>query len=169
MSKESSFDQVPWHVVHTRARQEFRALEQLRNQHYECYLPTLQIEKMRGRRIELCEEPLFSRYLFIRINQATVNWTAIRSTRGVSSLVTFGGRYATLADGWIDALKNAPFAAHRTLFTPGESVCITSGPFSGLEGIYQASDGDARALILIDLISQPQKLVFPMEALRRAA
>lgn len=169
MSKVTTTDQVLWHVVQTKARQEFRALEQLRNQHHECYLPTLQIEKMRGRRLEICEEPLFSRYLFIRINQATTNWTAIRSTRGVSCLVAFGGRYATLDDSWIDALRSAPSAAHRTIFTPGENVCITSGPFSGLEGIYQESDGDARALILIDLISQPQKLLFPMEVLRKAA
>jgi transcriptional antiterminator RfaH len=169
MSNSSSADQASWHVVHTKPKQEFRALEQLRNQHHTCFLPILQVEKIRGRKLAMCDEPLFSRYLFIRLNPATGNWASIRSTRGVSSLLAFGGRYATLADCWIEALQNTPSAVYQTLFTPGECVSIAAGPFAGFEGIYQAPDGDARALILIELMSQPQKLLFSMEVLRKAA
>ncbi len=146
-----------------------RALEQLGNQGYTCFLPTLLVEKIRGRKLETCEEPLFSRYLFIRLSQATSNWAAIRSTRGVSSLLAFGGRYATLDDSWIEALQNVPSPLRQALFAPGECIAIESGPFAGLEGIYQAPDGEARALILIELMSRPQKLRLPVEALRKTA
>lgn len=169
MSNLCLADQPCWHVVHTKPRQEFRAAAQLRNQLHTCFLPTVQVEKIRARKLEVCEEPLFSRYLFIRLGEQSSNWAAIRNTRGVSSLLAFGGRYATVADRWIEALQNTPAAVYRTLFAPGEWVSITRGPFAGMDGIYQAPDGDARALILIELMSQPQKLHLALEVLRKAA
>jgi transcriptional antiterminator RfaH len=165
---ESALMGRAWYVVQTKPRQEFRALEQLRNQNYICFLPTLPSEKIRRGRLEESAEPLFARYLFIRLDAAG-NWAPIRSTRGVSRMVAFGNRFATLPDACIDALRNPPEALRRRLFSPGDRVLITDGPFAGLEGIYQAPDGEARALILIELMSQPQKLKFAVEKLRKAA
>jgi transcriptional antiterminator RfaH len=158
-----------WYAVHTKVRQEFRALEQLENQGYTCFLPTAWIEIICRGKLEMRSEPLFSRYLFIQLNTSTSNWTAVRSTRGVSGLVAFGGRYATLPDEWIDALRSVPPDVRRRLFEAGECVSIASGPLAGLEGIYQAPDGDARAVVLVELMSRPQKLMIAIDMLRRAA
>lgn len=159
----------PWYVVYTKRGQEFRALEQLQNQNYACFLPTLQIERTRGSgKRETTLEPLFSRYLFIQLNSVTANLTRIRSTRGVSRLVTFGDRPATLPAELVDALQQGPRIAEQSRFHPGERVAINSGPFAGLEGIYQEPDGDARALILVELMSQPRKLKLAAEMLSKA-
>jgi transcriptional antiterminator RfaH len=158
-----------WYLVHTKPRQEFRALEQLRNQGYVCFLPTLQAEKIRNGKLETCHEPLFTRYLFIQLNSITSNWSPIRSTRGVTQLVAFGGRFATIPDACVEALRNGPQNVQRRLFETGERVAITYGPFAGLEGIYQLPDGEARALVLIELMSQPQKLKFAVDMLRKVA
>lgn len=163
------FEQTSWYVVQTKPRQEFRALAQLENQRYTCFLPTLPIEKVRGGRLEICIEPLFTRYLFIQLNTVTGKWAPIRSTRGVSKLIAFGGRFATLPDVCVEAMQSASHAKPRRLFEPGERVAITHGPFAGLEGIYQLSDGEARALVLIELMSQPQKLKFAVEMLQKVA
>ncbi|MDB5763087.1 MAG: transcriptional regulator [Herminiimonas sp.] len=144
-------------------------MEQLENQGHTCFLPTALAETMRRGKREARSEPLFFRYLFIRLNASTSNWRAVRSTRGVSGLVAFGGRYATLPDDWVDALRSVPPAMRRRLFEPGESVAIASGPLAGLQGIYQAADGDARAVVLVELMSQPQKLMIAIDMLRRAA
>ena len=169
MSHYASSSQLSWFVVHTKPKQEKRALEELRNQKYYCFLPTVRIEKCRNRKIRVCEEPLFSRYLFIRLDRAASNWSSIRSTRGVSSLLTFGERYATLEDSWIDALQEMQSVIYQDLFKPGERVSIVSGPFAGLEGIFQEPDGDSRALIFIEMMSRQRKLRIPAEALRRTA
>lgn len=158
-----------WHVVQTKARQEFRALEQLQNQRYVCFLPTIQVEKIIHGKLETRIEPMFSRYLFIRLDATNCNWSPIRSTRGVSNLVSFGGRFATLPDVCVEAIERMPQATSERLFAHGDRVAITHGPFAGLEGIYQLPDGEARALVLIDLMNQPQKLKFAIDALRKAA
>jgi transcriptional antiterminator RfaH len=169
MSGSSFAEQASWYVVQTKPRQEFRALEQLQNQHYTCFLPTLEIERVRGYKLQTIIEPLFTRYLFIRLDGVTCNWAPIRSTRGVSKLVAFGARFATLPEVCIEAMRRSPQSTHQRLFEPGDRVAITSGPFAGLEGIYQLSDGEARALVLIELMSQPQKLKFAVQLLRKAA
>lgn len=161
--------EASWYVVYTKPKQEFRALEQLANQGYACYLPTLEVERVCRAKRKTCVEPLFSRYLFVRLDVGTSNWTAVRSTRGVTDLLKFGGRFATLSDDCIAALRMAPQVRLRDMFAPGQLVAVTSGPFAGFEGIYQTSDGDARALIMIELMNQPQKLSFAMEKLRKAA
>ena len=55
-----------WYAVHSRPKQEIRALENLQNQGFETWLPMLTIEKLRRGRLAEVTEPMFSRYLFIR-------------------------------------------------------------------------------------------------------
>lgn len=158
-----------WYVVQTKPKQEFRALEQLENQGFTCFLPTLDVEKIVRGKVESRDEPLFSRYLFLRLNEVANDTAPIRSTRGVSKLVAFGGRFATLPDPCVEALRSRPRMTQKELFAPGERITITHGPFAGLEGIYQLPDGEARAMVLIELMSRPQKLTLAVEALRKAA
>lgn len=158
-----------WYLLQTKPRQEFRALQQLQNQGYSCFLPTLQVEKFVRGKVEACIEPLFSRYLFIRLDTTNCNWSPIRSTRGVSKMVSFGGRFATLPDDYLDALRRTQCDEPQPLFEPGARVTITNGPLAGLEGIYQLPDGEARALVLIELMNQPQKLKLAVDTLRKAA
>ncbi|MGZ9710872.1 transcription/translation regulatory transformer protein RfaH [Glaciimonas sp. GNP009] len=156
-----------WYVIQSKPRQEFRALEQLHYQGFECFLPILQKERIHRGKLVHCSEPLFSRYLFIQLDTLKSNWGVIRSTRGVSNLVAFGGRYATISDTCVHALQNTPQAQPQPIFEAGEPVAIISGPFAGLEGIYQVPDGDARAIVLIELLSRPLKLVFGVQVLEK--
>lgn len=158
-----------WYVIQTKPRQEFRALQQLENQGFACFLPTLYAEKLVRGRLEVSSEPLFTRYLFIRLSETGCNWLPIRSTRGVSKIVSLGGRFATLPDHYVEALKDKQDSHPQRLFDPGERVTITEGPFAGLDAIYQLPDGEARALVLIELMNQPQKLKLAVETLRKAA
>ena len=61
-------------------------------------MPWLEVEKIRGGRITKVIEPMFSRYLFIQLDQVTTNWGPIRSTLGVSKLVTFGNQAASISN-----------------------------------------------------------------------
>ncbi|OWW18573.1 hypothetical protein AYR66_00750 [Noviherbaspirillum denitrificans] len=158
-----------WYLVQTKPRQELRAVEQLRNQDFTCFLPTLAVEKLVQGKLEECVEPMFSRYLFIRLDLGRDNWSPVRSTRGVSKLVSFGGRFATLPDDCVAALQSAQEERPRRLFEPGDRVSVIQGPFAGLEGIYQMHDGEARALVLIELMNQPHKLKLAVQMLRKAA
>jgi len=168
-SVSSSIYQAAWYVVRTKPKQEFRALAHLNNQNFSCFLPTLEVERICRKKKKICVEPLFSRYLFIRLDNLIGSWTKIRSTRGVTDLLKFGDRLATLPDECMNVLLHAPQPRLRAMFAPGERVAVASGPFAGMEGTFEMSDGESRAIIMIEMMRQPQKLSFAMEALRRAA
>ncbi len=163
-----------WYLIYTKPRQEKCALQNLEQQGYQCYLPLLPKEKLRQGALALSEEPLFPRYLFIKLAQDFMakSWSPIRSTKGVSRLVRFGAEPAKVDDALVDLLKEHELAALKTperLFNAGERVRFTEGPFAGIEGIYQMADGDRRVMVLIELMSK--KVVVPVMAgnLRKVA
>jgi transcriptional antiterminator RfaH len=147
---------MQWFVVHTKPRQEQRALENLQRQGFAAWLPMLSVEKFRRGRLEKVVEPMFSRYLFIQLDKVTSNWSPIRSTMGVSKLVTFGNLPAAVPPEIVDALRNAPTPDVPRFFSSGDAVRFVDGPLHGLEGLFQAPDGEARAMIFINLLSRPQ-------------
>ncbi|MBO9536979.1 transcription/translation regulatory transformer protein RfaH [Herbaspirillum sp.] len=161
-----------WYLVHTKPKQEKCALQNLEQQGYQCYLPMLREEKVRHENICIVENPLFPRYLFVRLGLGPTakSWQPIRSTKGVSRLVTFGTEPARIDDGLIEGLR-AQESAHNThplsLFAQGQSVRLTRGAFAGIEGIYQMADGERRAMVLIEFLSKPIRVSIPVGHLVR--
>jgi len=152
-----------WYLVYTKPRQEKTALENLQHQGYECYLPMLSSEMLRQNVLSVVSVPLFPRYLFIRLGTglSAKGWGPIRSTIGVSRLVSFGNELAMIDDCLIHLLRLQESAHHtqpQRLFAKGEQVMIVDGVFSGLEAIYQKADGEGRVMVLIELISKSVQL-----------
>jgi transcriptional antiterminator RfaH len=157
-----------WYAIHSKPRQEERALENLQRQGFEAWLPLLTVEKVLRSKLVQVVEPMFSRYLFIRLDTEQTNWSPIRSTLGVSKLVSFGNRPAVVADELIEALRQMPEQAPQRLIQPGQQVKIVAGPLRGLEGIYQQADGELRAMVLIELLNKQHRIVTDMQDLRPA-
>jgi len=163
-----------WYLIHTKPRQERCALENLQWQGYECYFPTMPAEKLRLGKLGVVDQALFPRYLFIRLGQGPLakSWTPIRSTKGVSRLVTFGITPAKVDDALIALLRNQGVSAQAEpdrLFKPGERVRITATPYVDIEGIYQMTDADQRVMVLIELMSKPVKICLAPTALQKLA
>jgi transcriptional antiterminator RfaH len=158
-----------WYVIHTKPRQEQRALENLQRQGFEAWLPMITLEKVRRGHLAQVVEPMFSRHLFIRLDTVQTNWSPIRSTLGVSKLVAFGNTPAAVPDDLISALRNMPAPPRERMMNPGDEVQFVAGPLKGLRGIYQQHDGEARAMVLIELLSQPQTIQTELQALRPLA
>ena len=163
-----------WYVIHTKPRQEQRALANLEQQGYTCYLPLLATEKLYRRVLKVVHEPLFARYLFIQLDssQAGKSWSPIRSTLGVSRLVSFGAEPAVISGELIQALRaqaDGQTQQPQRLFEPGERVQIVQGAFAGLEAVYQMADGESRAMVLIDILSKSVKLSLAPTSLKKFA
>ena len=162
-----------WYVVHTKPRQESRALLNLERQGYDCFLPTITKKKVGQTALELVTEPLFSRYLFISLDTDlhSKSWSPIRSTLGVSKLVTFGSEPAKVHGHLIRQLKNLELDLNskpQSPFQTGDRVTIRDGAFAGIEAIYQMDDGEARAMVLIELLHRPTRMAIPIASLQRA-
>jgi len=163
-----------WYVIHTKPRQEQCALLNLGRQGYECYLPILPAERLNRSRacVEIVEEPLFPRYLFIRLNtgDSAKSWAPIRSTKGVSRLVTFGSEPARVDSRLIEMIRSQCdlFRGQpRHLFSAGERFVLKDGPFAGIEAIYQMRDGESRVMVLIELLSKPVRMSVAPTSLRK--
>lgn len=144
-----------WYVIHTKPRQELRALENLRKQNYEVFCPLVLIEKVRRGKLTNVTEPLFSRYIFIKLNKTTSNWTPITYTLGVSKIVRFGSMPTAVDDSIINSLIAKDGEEKIRLFAEGDEVQLIDGPLKGLNAIFKQHDGELRAMILIDLMSKP--------------
>ena len=169
-----------WHVVHTKPRLEQQAFDNLERQGYVCFLPTLDVEKVSRGKFSVATEPLFPRYVFIQLEHATADaglnkqsWAPIRSTLGVQRLVSFGTSPAVVEDALITELaahheaRQAPVA----IFHANDPVVIKTGAFAGIEGIYQRlaqmPSGEARAFVLIELLSKSIALPIAPEHLKK--
>ena len=158
-----------WHVVYTKRAQEQRALTNLRRQDFECHLPMLLVQQIVRGAVTVVPKPLFPRYLFVRFDAAdhTKPWSALRSTKGVKGILTFGSEPAVVRDDIVEALRAREGTEQvRPLFAKGDAVQVTSGPFAGLDAIYQMADGESRALVLIEILSKPTHLPVDLRHVR---
>lgn len=125
----------------------------------------------RGRQVEIAEA-LFPRYLFVYLEVGRSNWSTIRSTRGVVRLVEFGGVTTRIPSSLIEALAEQP-VQQKKLFEVGERLRVIDGPFVGIETVlqrlYKTPDGEARVIVLMDILARPQQISLPVCVVRRAA
>jgi transcriptional antiterminator RfaH len=162
-----------WYLIHTKIRQERLCLDNLESQGFECFLPLMRSEKLRRGRLEAVQEPLFPRYLFIRLGTGieSKSWSPIRSTIGVSRLVTFGQIPAKVDDDLIAILRIQSEASDVVLrhFEAGEKVVVTDGPFVGVEAIYQMADSESRVIVLLNIMSKAIKLSVTPSSIRKVS
>ena len=156
-----------WHLVLSKPRQERIAAINLERQGFQVFLPMIGREIFRQGSLERVEEPLFKRYLFVNFDQNTSPWHVIRNTKGVSELIRFGSVMATVPDEVIEALKNHDRPTSQ-IFTQGDILKVTEGPFKDLEVVYQLRDGNQRAIVLIEMLNKIQKIKVDIQSLKKS-
>ena len=157
-----------WFVVQTRPRQEERAKEHLEAQGGEVFLPTY----CTGSSPDVVHhpiKPLFPGYLFLRAEQSSAIWGKIRSTRGVKGLLQFGGQHARVDHELISDLQGRyEYMTDHADFVKNQKVRLASGPFRDYIAIFDQKDGDKRAIILLQLLNQQQRLLVELKELTAA-
>lgn len=155
-----------WYLVQCKPRQASRALVHLERQGYECLLPTHQIEHLHKGQLQQLSEPLFPGYLFIHLDKVEDNWLPIRSTRGVSQIVSFGGNPTPVPDIVINQLANRK-ASVLPVFSQGDQVLIDDPNLQQLEAIFLSRDGDNRVLLLLNILQRELTISLPIGRLRK--
>ena len=151
--------QKSWYLVYTKPRQEALAQANLERQDYGVYLPKVrQMRRRRGKQ-EAVVEPLFPRYLFIRLDTQSDNWGPIRSTFGVAALVRFGAEPAQVPDELVAHLKaqEGQDGLHEWAepkMKVGDRVRVAEGPLKGYEGILLAKNGQERVMLLLEMLGK---------------
>ena len=145
-----------WIVVRSKPRSEKIAYAQLKEKGIEAYLPLLKKRRKWSDRKKWVEFPLFSSYLFAKIE--IKNSIFVLQTNGVSSLVKFGEVIAIVQDEVVHAIKLAIDGGYQLTpaeyFIAGNAVEVIEGPMRGVKGIVEQLKGKDRLVIKIDAIEQ---------------
>lgn len=97
--------------------------------------------------------------MFVEFDPEVIHTTTINATRGVSHFVRFGATPATVPSPVIHQLsiyKPEGIVDPQTP-QPGDSVIITEGAFEGLKAIFTEPDGEARSMLLLNLLNKEVK------------
>jgi len=148
-----------WYLVYTKPRAERIALEHLSRQGYDVYLPMMRQLRRRGGRRVTAVAPMFPRYLFISLSTDVDNWSPIRSTRGVASLVQFGQHPGRVPSGLVSHLRAHEDPAGIQVisgdeYRTGAPVRMVEGGLKGFEGVYLARTGHDRVVVLLEIMGR---------------
>jgi transcriptional antiterminator RfaH len=158
---------MTWYALQHKPAQGDRALTHLQNQDIACFYPKITVEKIKAGKRTKKLEPLFPGYLFVNLEQTDPMWAKLRSTRGVLRIVGFANKPAPIGDDVIQHIKaSLDSVAEQGGIKPGQAVQLNEGPFEGINAIFQAYDGEARAIVLISFMQKQQKLRVPVAAIK---
>ena len=154
---------MSWFVIHTKPNEEKKALANLINQEFTCYMPMYSKEIINQNKIKIIPSPLFSRYLFIEVNNESIqkNIGLIRSTLGVHQLLKIGENPIKISSEIIMELKKEERNRSKKIknyFKQGEQVEIQSGPYKGIKAIFECEDADERAILFFELMQKSTKI-----------
>jgi len=157
-----------WYLIHTKPLAEPAAKANLARQGYESYLPRLVEIVRRQNAYREQAGPLFPRYLFLRLDEGVQSLAPVRSTIGVATVVRFGSNYAVVPDRIIADLRareDRISGLHTLTRSPslerGTPVRIAEGPFGGIAGIFERTQGRERVTILLRLLGHEVRAELP--------
>lgn len=155
-----------WYPVYTNPRAEKRANELLIKKGIETYLPLKKTLKQWSDRKKWVEEPLIKSYLFVKISAQ--QQAEVLMTNGISRFVYFSGKFASIPDKQIDALRalwdsGIEMELAEYSFKKGESVSIKNGPLKGLTGELISESTGKKFILKIDQIKQAIKVQIPSQ------
>jgi transcriptional antiterminator RfaH len=132
----------------------------------EVFLPYINSPATKKPGVEL----LFPTYLFCNINPHTPDWPTIRYAPGLSYFLCTGSEMTPVPGEIITRLKERVSlwneGGFSPEFTPGQRLIVTSGPFLGLEAIFQRYiPSRQRCQVLLEVMGSLAKTEVPLAAL----
>ena len=174
-SNTSTLPESQWYAIRTHINQENRAEANLRAWNVEVFYPKIK-EQRRNQfsgAFTSMTKPFFSRYLFARFN-AEKALHKVWFTRGVQSVVSFGGAPSPVEDDVIEFFRmrvdKDGFVQLGEDFSPGDKVIMKGGVFDNLVGIFERHTNDSeRVMILLQTINYQGHVIVDRRSLRKVA
>ena len=143
-----------WTAFYTKTRNEKKAADRLLSQGFEVYCPTRTVVKQWSDRKKKVKEPVFTSYLFAKVNELTRMEILLDSS--IVSNVFWLGLPAIIRESEILAIKSflddfpqAEMSNGRP--SQGSKVEIETGPLSGQTGVIRRIQGNRAFLAIANL------------------
>lgn len=150
-------DSKRWFVAHTQSQKEVWAISNLERQGFDCFLPRLWGVRRHARKEERVKKPLFTGYVFVKLDPTRDRWRSVNGTSGVHRLVMANDLPLPVPDGIVEELieaigKDGVVDLDRGL-RPGDTVRLQEGPFGGFVGELRSMDEKGRVEVLLNLMN----------------
>ncbi len=147
-----------WFAVQTRPRHEKRVALELKEKGVEVFLPLLQAIHQWSDRRRQVELPLFSSYLFVRLQEQRRQRITVLHTQGALRFIGPRGMGVAVPEDEIEAVQT--LLRERIAFTAcpfvniGQKVRIRGGSLDGVRGILVAVNDDRSLVVSVDSIQR---------------
>lgn len=160
---------MSWYAIHTHAREEDRADQNLRAWGVETCCPKIKIVRphgFTGRPVKVVKH-MFPSYIFAYFDAKTM-LHKVCFTRGIRTVVTAGNVPARVDDEIIESLRSR--MSEDGLITlqddldAGDEVYLKGGPFSGFTGVFNSKlKGSDRVMILLTAVNFQGRVIIDKE------
>jgi transcription antitermination factor NusG len=136
--------------------------DDLKQKHFEIFLPLVASRRQWSDRKRVVEFPLFSSYIFAQISGTVEHRVAILQTRGVKGFVGVRGAPIPIPESEIEAVRSLLSAGESLEAHPfvnvGQRVRIRGGSLTGVQGIVVKKNQDLSLVISIEVIERSVSL-----------
>ena len=143
-----------WVALTVKPRHEQVVAQTLRNKGFEDFVPLYRARRLWSDRVKWLDLPLFAGYVFCRFEGGS--WLPVLETRGVRSIVGFGGRPSFISNAEIAAVQAIVASGLPAEPWPyvrvGQKVRIECGCLSGLQGILIRDKDPWRVVVSVELL-----------------
>ncbi|HZH29154.1 MAG TPA: transcription termination/antitermination NusG family protein [Pyrinomonadaceae bacterium] len=174
MNCELQIDSPLWYVIQTKPREEFRAVDNLKAQSIETFFPIVKEPRLDPvtKKRSYSVKPLFPRYLFARFN-ANKMLHKVNFTRGVHSLVSFGGGPVAVDEEILNLISERMsedgYIDLRERLSAGDKVVVVDGPFKDFGGVFERNvKQQERVMIMLETVNYQGRVVLEREMVRKA-
>jgi transcriptional antiterminator RfaH len=149
-----------WYLAYTKPRQESIAQDNLVRQAFDAYLPLYKKFKKTEQGPVALFEPMFPRYILFRPSKPEQSISAVRSTKGIATIVRFGFEPAQLHDDLVQRIRQLEQDRnHATLqelsnLKVGQTVRLKHNALGGVEGLIQCVSSKREA-VLLEILGRP--------------
>ena len=135
-----------WYVLQTKPKQEHIAIINLEDQGFQTFLPIYK----RRRKGKWLVGPLFPGYLFINLNLRDSYWKSVNGTRGVKRIMCMDPESPSpVPTLFMETLMSSEYIEDlEKVFSPGDKLQLTDGPFKGNIGVCEVSSKKRVTLLL---------------------
>ena len=158
-----------WFAAYTKPRWEKKVSRVLERKGVECWCPLKKTEKQWSDRKKVIEEPLFTSYVFVRINETEKS--VVLMTDGILNFVYYIGKPAIIRDEEIDIIKK--FLSEKQASVSVQSLAsldentrikVNHGIFMDTTGTV-LKGGKKKVFVKLESLDQVRVVEFPVEYL----
>lgn len=162
-----------WYVATTKSNCEMLADRELRKQGFRSFSPRVRERQVVRRKfsegVRHVVRPYFPNYIFVNFDQDRDRWSPIKSTKGITRLISQGELLVPVRRGVIEALVESSGDENFLIdervdevirqLCPGDQVRIVAGAFSGFEGSVESLVKGDRVRVMLQVFGRDNPVV----------